>query len=169
MKKWLKLSMIATALALVSVLAFSVSAFAQGSGPGPARQGTPSANGPGYGSGMLNRGAPQQSLLAVAADVLGMSQADLVAELDDKTIAQVAQARGVATNTIVDAFLAPRVTALQNAVSAGRLTQAQADQMLATMKANVTAQLTSAWTPRGPGQGSGFVDANHDGICDYQQ
>ncbi len=167
MNKWVKIGTLAVALAVVAVLALSASAFAKG----PALQGTPSAYGQGYGRGMgslggRNWGGTQNSLVAVAAKVLGMSQADLVVALDDKTIADVAKEKGVATDKIVDAFLAPRVAALKSAVDANRLTQAQADQMLATMKAHVTAQLDNLWTPGGPGRSSGFVDANHDGICD---
>ena len=167
MDKWVKIGTLAATLAVVAVLALGASAFAKG----PALQGAPPAYGQGYGIGMgslggRNWGGPQNSLVAVAAKVLGMSQADLVAALGDKTIADVAKEKGVATDKIVDAFLAPRVAAHKSAVDAKRLTQAQADQLLATMKANVTAQLNNTWTPRGPGRSSGFVDANHDGICD---
>lgn len=171
MKKWLKLGALATALALLTVLALSVSAFAKGSGPGPAPYNTTdygSQRGLSFPTGTDWHG-PQNSLIAVAASVLGMSQADLMAELDNKTLAQVAQEKGVAPEKIVDAFLAPRIATLQSQVDAGKLTQAQADQMIATMKARVTAQLTSVWTPRGPGYGHGFIDADHDGICDAQQ
>ncbi len=167
MNKWVRIGTLAAILAVVVVLALGASAFAKG----PALQGTPPAYGQGYGRGMgslgdRNWGGPQNSLVAVAAKVLGMNQADLVVALDDKTIADVAKEKGVATDKIVDTFLASRAAALKSAVDANRLTQAQADQMLATMKAHVTTQLDNQWTPRGPGRSSGFVDANHDGICD---
>ncbi len=158
MNRWMKRGIVAATLALVAVLALSFSAFAKG----PAPQRTAPAYGQGYGMkiGMgyasdSTWAGSQNSLVAVTASVLGMNQADLVAELSDKTIAQVAQEKGVATNKIVDAFLAPRIAALQSAVEGGRLTQAQADQMLATMKTHVTEQLSEAWTPLGPGTGSG--------------
>lgn len=166
MNKWLKLGFIAAMLALVAVLGFTTSTFAKGPGP----QGTLSASGQGYGLNAMQDhkwGGPQNSLVAVAANVLGMKQADLVAQLNNKTIADVAKEKGVATSKIVDTFLASRVEALKSAVVSGRLTQAQADQMLATMKANVTARLNGTWTARGPVMGGGFVDANHDGVCDY--
>jgi hypothetical protein len=35
------------------------------------------------------------------------------------------------------------------------------------MKTNVTAQLSNKWTPRGAGAGTGFMDANGDGVCDH--
>jgi hypothetical protein len=160
MNKWMKRGIVATTLAIVAVLAMSFSAFAFAKGT--TQQSPAPAYGQGYGlrvdTGYTNNTAwagPQNSLVAVAANVLGMKQADLVAELSDKTIAQVAQEKGVAIDKIVNAFLAPRITALQTAVADGRLTQAQADQMLATMKAHVTEQLSEAWTPAGPGTGSG--------------
>ncbi|MGQ9815817.1 MAG: hypothetical protein ACUVR3_11830, partial [Candidatus Roseilinea sp.] len=85
---------------------------------------------------------PDASLAAVAATTLNVSRTDLVAALNTgKTIANVAAEKGVALDKIVDAFIAPRVTAINNAVAAGRITQAQADAMIAAMKANVTAQL----------------------------
>ncbi len=163
--KWLKLGTIATLVAVVGALALSAAAFAQGpAGPGGV--------GVGYGLGGGRGGAwggPDNSLAAVAAEVLGMDQTELVAALNSgQTIADVAKAKGVALDKIVDAFIAQRVDALNQAVADGRLTQAQADTMLATMKASVTAQLSAphTMTPRGTGLGTGFVDANGDGVCD---
>jgi hypothetical protein len=168
MKRWLKSSILATGLAIVAVLLLGASAFAKG----PAQRATAPGYTQNYTMGYMggrNWGGPENSLIAVTAKVLGMNQADLVADLNGKTIADVAKEKGVSTQKIVDAFLAPRAEALKNAVEVGRLTQAQADQVLATMKANVTAQLSQTWTPRGAGAGLGFVDANKDGICDYRQ
>lgn len=161
--KWLKLGALAVLVAVVGALVVSATAFAQG----PA--GNPSAGrGGGYGLGG-GWGGPDSSLVAVAAEVLGLDQAALVAELNaGQTIADVAQAQGVALDEIVEAFIAPRVDALNQAVADGRLTQAQADTMLATMTANGTAQLSAPHTPRprGNGPGLGFVDADGDGVCD---
>jgi hypothetical protein len=112
-------------------------------------------------------GGPQQSLIAVAADRLGMPQADLIAQLQSgKTIAQVAGEKNVALDTIVNAFVATRQARMAQAVAAGRMTQAQVDAMLATMRVNVTARLSQPWSPQGPGAGTGYVDANGDGVCD---
>jgi hypothetical protein len=96
-----------------------------------------------------------------------MEQTALVAELNTgKTIAQVAQATGVALDKIVTAFVQPHVDWLNQAVEDGKITQAQADQYIAAMKANITAKLSAPFTPRGNGNGQGFVDANGDGVCD---
>ncbi len=168
MDKWLRFGTLAAVLAVAGLIALGTTAFAQG----PAPRATPPATAQGYGlgngMGLGGRmGGPQNSLVAVAAKVLGLTQADLVAQLNNgKTIADVAKDKGISTDKIVDEFLAPRAEALKAAVEAGRITQAQADTMLATMRANVTAQLSEKWTPRGPGLGTGFVDANGDGVCD---
>lgn len=166
--KWLKLGTIAMLVAVAGALALGATAFAQGPAGNP-----PGGVGVGYGLGGGRGGAwggPDSSLVAVAANVLGMDQTELVAALNSgQTIADVAKTKGVALDKIVDAFIALRVEALNQAVADGRFTQAQADTMLATMKANVTAQLSAphAVTPRGTGLGTGFVDANGDGVCDY--
>ncbi len=157
MNKWAKRGIVAAMVTVVAVLSLSLSAFAahtpssstvasgQGYGMQVAGRGNPALN---------NWGGPQNSLVAVAANVLGMQQADLVVELQSKTLAQVAQEKGVATDTIVNAFLAPRIAAMQSAVQNGSLTQAQADQMIATMKEHVTDQLNMTWSSYGPGMSS---------------
>ncbi len=151
--KWTKFGMVVVAV-LVSLLVLGGVASAQGPQPG----------GPG---GMGGWGSPQNSLVAVAAKVLGLDQPTLVSTLNSgRTIADVAKDQGIALDKIVDAFLAPRTEYLKTAVTAGRITQAQADAWLATMKTNVTAQLNAKFTPRGYGMGTGFVDANNDGVCD---
>ncbi len=168
MSKWLKIGTLAAALAVVALMVLGTAAFAQG----PTPQTTPGNSqgyGMGYGMGFgrMGMGGSQNSLVAVAAKVLGIDQTALVTTLNSgKTIADVAKEKGISTDKIVDEFLAPRIAALKSSVDAKRITQAQADSMLATMKTNVTAQLTAKWTPRGPGMGTGFVDANGDGICD---
>ena len=180
MKTQTWLTLVGIALAIVVAIAVAPAVWAQGPmdgyGPGQA-QGRMAGGTPGAGNGMGQRGGmggmrgqmggPQQSLIAVAADTLGMPQADLIAQLQGgKTIAQVAGEKNVALDTIVNAFVATRQARMAQAVAAGRMTQAQADAMLATMRANVTAQLSQPWSPQGPGAGAGYVDANGDGVCD---
>ncbi len=173
MNKWLKLGTMAAVLAIASLMVLGTAAFAQGPTPQTTPvygQGLHMGYGMGMGAGQMGGsswGGPRNSLVAVGAKVLGLSQTDLVAELNSgKTIADVAKDKGISTDTIVNEFLAARAATLKSAVDAGRITQPQADTVLATMRTNVTAQLTNKWTPRGPGQGTGFVDANGDGICD---
>lgn len=162
MNRWLKLG---TLVALVAVVALGIGAgVALAQGPGT----TPPAGGLG-----LHLGGPQNSLVAIAAQTLGIEQTALVTELNaGKTIAEVAKAKGVAVQKIVDAMVANRTAALKAAVDAKRITQAQMDAELQVMKEHVTTQISSKWAPhgagmgRGYGMGRGFVDANKDGICD---
>lgn len=207
-KNWKRFTLISTILALSAVLVFATVSFAQGNGParsgaaaagvGPARSGEaaggfaranrhgPGSGGAGVGYGLAVRGAwggPDRSLVAVTAAALGIEQADLVAELANgpQSIAAVAVAHNVTVQTIVDAFLAPRSQITAQAVADGRLTQAQADAMLAAMQASVTAQINEPWAAQGhgngactgactgtPGQGmgAGWADADGDGTCD---
>ena len=163
MNKWVKLGTVAALVAVVALMALGAgAAFAQG----PVSQ--PGALG-------LHLGGPQNSLVAIAAKTLGMDATALVAELNSgKTIADVAKVKNVAVSKIVDAMVANRTAALKAAVEAKRITQAQMDAELKTMKDNVTAQISNKWAPRGygagqglsAGRGAGFVDANKDGICD---
>jgi hypothetical protein len=150
MKKWQ--FVVGVAVALVAALSLSVSAFAQGPQP---RTGTPQGmgigRGPAAGYGFrfgLNGG----SLVDVTADVAGIGVQDVAAELRaGKTFAQVAAAHGKTAEDLVNAFLSERQDALKQAVADGRLTQAVADTMLATMKANVEQHVDGTWQPRGMG------------------
>ena len=173
-RRWLVLA--GVALAVVAAVALGPAVFAQGPGSGYGSGNGPLIGGmPGAGMGMrggmgqmAGRLGPQNSLVAVAAEQLGMTQADLVAQLrGGKTIAQVATEKNVALDTIVNAFIAPRKARLEALVANGQLTQAQMDTMLATMKTNVTARLNQPGTAQAGGPGSGFVDEDGDGVCDH--
>ncbi|MBI5878056.1 MAG: hypothetical protein HZB53_10410 [Chloroflexi bacterium] len=166
--KILVLSGMVSGLVLAAVVAFAALSAPAAYAQGPV--GTPAPRGPGYG-GMMGgggyggmMGGPANLLVAVAAKVLGIEQADLVKALSGgQTIADVAKSKGVATDKIVDAFVAQRAEFLQSAVASGRLTQAQADANLAAMKAHIATQLTAKFTP---GNGPAFADSDNDGICD---
>lgn len=152
-------------LVILGIVAILVAAVPMGS---VFAQGPNGVTPPMVGGGRGNWGGPQNSLVAVAAKTIGLDQAALlVAELNTgQTIANVAVAHGVAVSKIVDAFVAPHVDRLNQMVTAGLITQAQADTYIATMKANIRAQLNAPFTPKGLGTGAGFVDANGDGLCD---
>jgi len=114
-----------------------------------------SGNGPGGGEGLQprHRGGQDQpgpgqgrrgdhSLVAVAAEVLGMERRSLAAELAaGATIGQVADANGVERQAIIDAFVALKAQMLQDLVDAGALTQEEADERLAHVVKNVAEQL----------------------------
>ncbi|MCE7982791.1 MAG: hypothetical protein DYG89_16530 [Caldilinea sp. CFX5] len=104
------------------------------------------------GPGGLGRGAS----LTTIATALNMTVADLQSALQSgKTVAALATEKGVALQTIVDALIAEQKTVLQQAVTAGRLTQAQADARLAALQTQLPTQLSTAFTPglRGGGRG----------------
>ena len=160
MKKWQIVTSVV--VALVAVLSLSIAAFAQGNQPPVAPQGYGRgsmgqgmyANGaqgqmPGYG---FRFGANGESLVDITAKVTGLKAEDVVKELQaGKTFADVAKANGKTAADLVNAFVADRKAVLDKAVVDGRLTQATADTLLATMKTNVEQHVNSAWEPRGMG------------------
>jgi len=119
----------------------------------------PGMMGRGFGRGLMGRsfgwgmmGGSEDSLLAVAADKLGMTVDDLTAQLKDgKTVADLAQEKGVDLQTIVDAFVAARQEALSQAVTDGKITQEQADQMLENMRDMIEDHLNGDMPMFGPG------------------
>jgi hypothetical protein len=107
--------------------------------------------GGGYGPMM---GGSANSLVAVAAEKLDMTVADVQAQLQaGKTIAALAEEKGIDVQTIVDAFLAQRQEWLTQAVAEGRLTQAQADQMMENMREMVEQHIQGTLPFNGDGQG----------------
>jgi energy-converting hydrogenase A subunit M len=111
----------------------------------------PSFGMPGMGKGFhgLDRSmpGPGNSLLSVAAETMDMSLTDLLDELQDgKSIADVAEEAGVATDDIVEAYLAGVQENLDEAVAEGRITQNQADYRLEQAEERVTAQLDATWS-----------------------
>ena len=92
--------------------------------------------GPGFGFG---RGGG----LSAAAGYLGLSPSQLITKLQSgQTLAQIAEATsGKSVAGLVAAMTAAQKTELDNAVKAGRLTQAQADSLSAALKDRVTAMV----------------------------
>jgi len=87
------------------------------------------------------------------AKLLGMTSDEIWAErVLGKTIADLAKEKGVDTQTLVDALVASQKTMVDQAVTDGRLTQAQADKWLAWYAQSAALQLTE---PYGPGFGMG--------------
>lgn len=86
------------------------------------------------------RGGGGRMPLAAAAQALGVDSTELRAELaDGKTIAQVADERGVSVQTVIDAMVADFKAHLAAHVAAGRLTQEQADAKAASAVERFTA------------------------------
>jgi urease accessory protein UreF len=98
--------------------------------------------------------------LAAAATYLGIPEADLLTSLQSgKTLAQIAGATsGKTVAGLIDVLVAAEKTKLAAAVTAGRITQAQADQLASTLTAHVTAEVNGTRPARGhggPGHGHG--------------
>jgi hypothetical protein len=92
--------------------------------------------------------------LDAAATALGIDAAGLRTELQSgKTIAEVAADRGVDVQTVIDAIVADMQSHIAEAVTSGRMTQAQADERTADAADHATA-LVNGEAPSGPGGGS---------------
>lgn len=86
--------------------------------------------------------------LDAASSYLGVTEAELWTELmNGKTLAQVAKDKGKSVDGLVNALVADAKTKIDAAVKAGRLTQAQADQVLADLKARITDRVNNAGGP----------------------
>lgn len=83
-----------------------------------------------------------------AADYIGITKAQLRTELENgKTLAQVAESHGKSVDGLVDALLADAKEKVDSAVSAGRLTKAQGDEMLSGLKERITNLVNSRGLP----------------------
>lgn len=82
--------------------------------------------------------------LDAAGDYLGLTEAQVRANLESgKSLAQVARDRGKSVDGLVDALVAAAKEKLDAAVSAGRLTRAQADERLEDLNDRI-AELVNA-------------------------
>lgn len=80
--------------------------------------------------------------LGTAADYLGVTDEELRdAMREGKTLAEVAAAEGKPVDGLVDALVAEQTERLDAAVEAGRLTQAQRDEMVAGLEERVRAMV----------------------------
>ncbi|OQA12284.1 MAG: hypothetical protein BWY63_03771 [Chloroflexi bacterium ADurb.Bin360] len=118
-------------------------------------------------SGMAMRGAQRGgwltggvSLVDATAQATGLTVAEVIAALQEgQTYADIATEAGVSPQAIVDVMLEVRAETLSQAVSEGRLTQEQADAMLATMATDLLAQVNAPWEARGAGSGAALTGA----------
>lgn len=105
---------------------------------------------PGRGHGFGNPGETVSDL-SVVAKAIGISQTDLQTALDNgQTVAAVAKAHDVATQTVIDALVQDGLDELAADVTSGRLTQAQADAQKAAVTQRATDQVNGTFSA-GPG------------------
>ena len=110
---------------------------------------------PGHGHGGVTRG-PGNSLIALAADDLGMDVEDLLADLrDGKTVAEL----GGDVDAIVDAHLAQMAERFGEAQANGRITEEQAASMLEQMREGAEKWLTEPLPDEGTCPGGGWHGA----------
>jgi DNA-binding Lrp family transcriptional regulator len=101
------------------------------------RAGLPEGRGPGHGR---HRAAHVAAHLDVAAQAIGVSPVELRTALrDGQSIAQVARSKNVDVQKVVDALVADARSRLAAKVTAGELTQAEADEKAARLTERVTA------------------------------
>jgi hypothetical protein len=102
--------------------------------------------GPGFG----HRGHHHFGHVKAAASYLGMTEANLTAALEDgKTLAQVARDRGRSVDGLVATLVDAATADLAAAVAAGRLTDAQRDDILSGLKARITRLVNGQGPPAG--------------------
>jgi hypothetical protein len=102
--------------------------------------------------------------LAAAATYLGVTEAELQTQLAaGKSLADVAKAKGKSVDGLVSALVADEKKELDAAVKAGRLTQAQADQMLANAKQRFTEMVNGTMPEHGLGRPGGPPSALRSG------
>ncbi|MGQ0743953.1 MAG: hypothetical protein ACT4OS_06385 [Acidimicrobiales bacterium] len=89
--------------------------------------------------------------LAAAAEALGMTTAELGQALrDGQTMAQVAQAKGVDVQRVIDALVAEATSHLNQAVENGRLTRERADELIAELGERISTRVNEGHRPGGP-------------------
>ena len=106
------------------------------------------SGGPGPGPKPLQEAVSDTS---VAAGAIGISETDLVTALKSgQSLAQIAAAHSVDVQKVIDALVADAKSEIAAAFSAGRITQAQADQLNANVVQHVTNRV-NAVPPTGGG------------------
>ncbi len=112
------------------------------------------------GGGKHMRGAGPQ--LDAAATALGMTADELRTELEaGQTIAQVAEAKGVDVQTVIDSMVAAEKAKLDEKVAAGDITQEEADAHLAEDTTRFTDMVNNGMPARGDhGRGPHGPDAD---------
>lgn len=175
MKKFaLAFAIVAT---LVVALLSTGNVFAQGTTPpapqtpgsGYGRNGAMNNGGRGMMSGsraaggaMNGEGILHDGMIAVFAEKLGIAVDDLNARLDKgETMAQIASSKGLTAEQFTALMTDARTQAIDQAVKAGTLTQAQADWM------KTRGMMGAGQTGRGAGRGMRGNGTGDPAICPY--
>lgn len=151
--KWL-LALAAGVAGLILVGGATLAATPTPTSTGSGGWGATYCGGVGFGLGGMNL-APIAKALNVTIDEIA---ADIRA---GKSIADIAKAKGVSEDAVVEATLAPMKEMLQIQVKYGQATQDQADQMLERMTTQLRQRLSQAATT--PGASTGGQYGGHMG------
>ena len=87
-----------------------------------------------------------------AAEALKLTDEELRTALrQGKTLAEIAEAEGVETDTLVDALVASATERVKQAVTNERLTQERADELIAALPERIAEAVEKGFEPRRPG------------------
>lgn len=112
----------------------------------------PGLGGHGHGNGKFGRGGGG-ALLSATASVTGLTTDEVLTQLQSgQTLAQIAEANGKTADDVIAAARAQLEERLAQAVTAGRITQAQADAKLANFDSTAAERMNSVhiWQHHGP-------------------
>jgi hypothetical protein len=140
-------------VALAVLAAFLLSAFAL-TGTAAAQTPTPQGN---WGTGYRGMGPGGGMMLGPVAALLEMTPQQLAAELAaGKSVFEVAAAKGVSEQAVLDAAIAPYADTLARRVKYGYLSQEQADQLVAQQRERLQAAFSTAGGAYGYGGYGGW-------------
>lgn len=135
-------TVVGAAVVVAALGLFAVGAVSAGE-PAPTPDGKAPRGGP---WGHMGRGVGIVS--DAVTELLGMTRQEVHEErVAGKTLAQIAQEKGVTDQQVIDALLAGRQEAIDQAVKEGKLTQEQADWLLARAKAMAPFELSNPFAP----------------------
>lgn len=98
-----------------------------------------------------HRGLGHFRSLEAAADYLGLTEAELREQLQDKTLAEIAKDKGKTVAGLVQALVADARSRIDAAVADGRLTQEQATELKSDLEARVERLVSGEHRGRGFG------------------
>ena len=172
----MKRFIVVAVLAMVVASLFATAAFAAGPvGERWAQNGAPAAPNaacpmggqggagmmaPGFGGRPTWAGQPDE-----VATLLGMTAEQIQAERQaGDSLAQIAQSKGVNADELIETILAAKKAAIQQAVTAGDLSQAQADLMIERMSSMVKLMVERTTTGPMMRGGSGMMGGQGRGM-----
>lgn len=147
MGKRVKLLIISASIAAVLVLSFG--SIAAAAGPN-----NTNGNGVRYGQGA---GYSGQGICSEAVcNLLGLTEEQIQAQrLEGKSLVQIAAANGVSEQQLIEAIMSTRQAEIQTRVTAGTLTQEQANLMLQQMEQNIVRAINRTTTGQPEWAGAG--------------